>query len=427
MNTDAPDWQTTITILRAASQLTSISLRLLPETIVSPLDPATFASSAPLPTLSAEERQRYARHITLPLIGVEGQQRLKGARVLIVGAGGLGSPTALYLTAAGVGTIGLVDNDRVDVTNLHRQLLHGTSDVGRLKLQSARDRLHDVNPHVHLALHPTWLTSANALDIVAGYDIVIDGTDNFATRYLVNDACVLLHIPNVHGSVFQFHGQASVFATAEGPCYRCLFPTPPPANTVPNCAEGGVLGVVPGLIGTIQALETIKLITGVGTPLVGRLLMLDTLTMETSTVHLDRDPGCPACGTRTLRQLIDYDEFCGTAPLRTTGHDAVREITSAELTVRRARGDDFDLIDVREPHEAAVDGISGARLIPLGTLRDVIPTLDAFRDIVVHCRSGARSADAVRQLQAAGFTRVSSLAGGMLRWAEETAPTSPPQ
>ena len=427
MNIDAPDWHTMITMLRAAPQLTSVSLGLFPGIIVSPLDPPTFASSAPLPTLSAEERQRYARHITLPSIGVEGQQRLKGARVLIVGAGGLGSPTALYLAAAGVGTIGLVDNDRVDVTNLHRQLLHGTNDVGRPKLESARDRLHDVNPHVHIALHPTWLTSANALDIVADYDVVIDGTDNFATRYLVNDACVLLCIPNVHGSVFQFHGQASVFATAKGPCYRCLFPTPPPAGMVPNCAEGGVLGVVPGLIGTIQALETIKLITGVGAPLVGRLLMLDTLTMETSTVHLDRDPGCPACGTRTIRQLIDYDEFCGTPPLQTIGHDAVREITPAELTARRACGDVFDLIDVREPHEAAIDGIERARLIPLGTLRDVIPTLDAVRDIVVYCRSGTRSADAVRQLQAAGFTRVWSLAGGMLRWTEQAPQASRPQ
>jgi len=318
-----------------------------------------------------------------------------------------------------VGNIGLVDNDVVDVTNLQRQLLHGTRDVGRPKLESARDRLHDVNPHVQVVLHASWLTSANALDIIRQYDIVIDGTDNFATRYLVNDACVLLGTPNVHGSVFQFYGQASVFATVDGPCYRCLFPVPPAAGTVPNCAEGGVLGVLPGLIGTMQALETIKLITGVGETLAGRLLMLDALTMQTRTVHLDRDPECPACGTRTITQLIDYDEFCGTAPLPTGGVNSVHEITPLELAARLTRRDDFDLIDVREPHEAALERIDGARLIPLNTLSDVIPSLDRAREIVVHCRSGKRSADAARQLQAAGFARVSSLAGGMLRWSEE--------
>ncbi len=385
-----------------------------------PADRPDASAATPLPSLSTEERQRYARHITLQSIGVDGQRELKAARVLIVGAGGLGSPTALYLAAAGVGTIGLVDDDVVDVTNLQRQLLHGTRDVGRPKLESARDRLRDVNPHVQVELHAAWLTSANALDIIGAYDIVVDGTDNFATRYLVNDACVLLARPNVHGSVFQFDGQASVFATADGPCYRCLFPTPPPAGMVPNCAEGGVLGVLPGLIGTIQALETIKLITGVGTSLAGRLLMLDALTMETRTVHLDRDPECPACGTRTITQLIDYDEFCGTAPLTSGDADRVREITPAELAARLSRHDDFDLIDVREPHEAAEDHIDGARLIPLGSLGLAIDSLDASREIVVHCRSGKRSADAVRRLQAAGFTRVLSLAGGMLRWNEES-------
>ncbi len=390
-----------------------------------PPDRRSLPTSAPLPTLSPEERQRYARHITLQAVDVEGQQRLKAARVLIVGAGGLGSPTALYLAAAGVGTIGLVDNDVVDVTNLQRQLLHGTRDVGRPKLESARDRLHDVNPHVQVILHAGWLTSANALDIIRAYDIVVDGTDNFATRYLVNDACVLLAKPNVHGSVFQFDGQASVFATTDGPCYRCLFPVPPPAGMVPNCAEGGVLGVLPGLIGTIQALETIKLITGVGEGLAGRLLMLDALTMETRTVHLDRDPACPACGTRTITALIDYDEFCGTPPLPAGGSATVREISPAELAERLARHDDFDLIDVREPHEAAESRIDAARLIPLGTLASVIPTLDASRQYVVHCRSGKRSADAVRQMQAAGFTRVTSLAGGMLRWIDEVG--KPPQ
>ncbi len=384
-----------------------------------PADRPSLPDPATLPTLSIEERQRYARHLTLGRVGVEGQRRLKGARVLIVGAGGLGSPSALYLAAAGVGTIGLVDNDVVDVTNLQRQLLHGTGDVGRPKLESARDRLHDVNPHVHVVLHASWLTSANALDIIRQYDIVVDGTDNFATRYLVNDACVLLGKPNVHGSVFQFDGQASVFATADGPCYRCLFPEPPPAGAVPNCAEGGVLGVLPGLIGTIQALEAIKLIVGIGDSLAGRLLMLDALTMQTRTVHLDRDPDCPACGARTITQLIDYDEFCGTAPLPTGSESAVREITPLEVAARLARHDDFDLIDVREPHEAAAERIDRARLIPLGTLASAIASLDASREIVVHCRSGKRSAEAARQLQAAGFTRVSSLAGGMLRWIED--------
>ena len=383
------------------------------------VDHAAKPVSADLPTLDADERQRYSRHLTLQSVGVEGQRRLKAARVLIVGAGGLGSPTALYQAAAGVGTLGLVDNDVVDVTNLQRQLLHGTRDVGRPKLESARDRLHDVNPHVTVELHAAWLTSANALDIIRQYDIVIDGTDNFATRYLVNDACVLLGKPNVHGSVFQFDGQASVFATADGPCYRCLFPVPPPPGSVPNCAEGGVLGVLPGLIGTIQALETIKLIVGIGDSLAGRLMMLDTLSMQSHTVHIDRDPACPACGTRTITELIDYDQFCGTPPLAAPGAHDVRKITPAELAMRLSRADDFDLIDVREPSEAAAERIEGARLIPLGSLGAAIASLDPSREIVVHCRSGKRSADAVRQLQAAGFTRVWSLAGGIMRWNDE--------
>ncbi len=263
--------------------------------------------------LTAAERQRYARHLTLPDIGDAGQQRLKSARVLIVGAGGLGSPSALYLAAAGVGTLGLVDNDVVDVTNLQRQILHGTADVGRPKLDSARDRLHGINPHVRVVLHAGFLSSVNALEIVGAYDLVIDGTDNFATRYLVNDACVLLGKPNVHGSVFQFDGQASVFATAGGPCYRCLYPEPPPPGLVQNCAQGGVFGVLPGLIGTIQAVETLKLILGIGDTLSGRLLMIDALTLRTHTVPLSRDPACPACGTRTITELIDYDEFCRTS------------------------------------------------------------------------------------------------------------------
>ena len=377
--------------------------------------PGQTPPSTALPQLNDDELNRYSRHIALRGVGLDGQRRLKAARVLIVGAGGLGSPTALYLTAAGVGTIGLVDADIVDVTNLQRQLLHGTRDVGRSKLDSARDRLFDVNPHVRLELHAAWLTSANALDLIGQYDVIIDGTDNFNTRYLVNDACVLLAKPNVHGSVFQFDGQASVFATEHGPCYRCLYPVPPPPGMVQNCAEGGVLGVLPGLIGTIQATETLKIILQIGDTLAGRLLMIDALSMEFRSVKITRDPACPACGTRTLTQLVDYDEFCGVAG-PATAVDAIPEILPAMLAARRARGDDFDLIDVREPHEAAVERIDGARLIPLGTLAGAIDSLDRARDMVVMCRSGKRSADAVRQLQTAGFTRVASLAGGMLRW-----------
>ncbi len=368
-------------------------------------------------TLSAEERVRYSRHLTLPNVGVAGQQRLKAARVLLVGAGGLGSPTALYLAAAGVGTIGLVDQDTVDVTNLQRQLLYSTTDVGRPKLDAARERLHGINPHVQVETHAAWLTLANALDILRRYDVVVDGTDNFATRYLVNDACVLLGIPNVHGSIYQFEGQASVFATATGPCYRCLYPEPPPPGTVPSCAEGGVLGVLPGLIGTMQAIETIKLILGIGDTLAGRLLMVDTLTMQFRTVQLSRDPQCPACGTRTITALIDYDEFCGTPALSAAAPTSdVPVISVASLASRLARGDALQLIDVREPHETAVSGIDSAKLIPLGTLGDVLPTLDASQEFVVFCRSGKRSASAVNQMQRSGFARVWSLDGGMLEW-----------
>lgn len=376
--------------------------------------------SAALPPLNDEERRRYSRHLALPGVGLEGQQRLKAARVLIVGAGGLGSPTALYLAAAGVGTIGLVDQDVVDVTNLQRQLLHGTRDVGRSKLESARDRLSDVNPHVQLELHATWLTSANALELVGRYDVIIDGSDNFNTRYLVNDACVLVGKPNVHGSVFQFEGQASVFATEHGPCYRCLYPEPPPPGMVQNCAEGGVLGVLPGLIGTIQATETLKIILQMGDTLAGRLLLIDALSMQFRSVAITRDPKCPACGSRTMTQLIDYDELCGVVgPASDASAGAVPEITPAMLAARRARGDDFDLIDVREPHETAVERMDGARLIPLGTLPSVLGALDRTRELVVLCHSGKRSAEAARQLREAGFIRVATLAGGLVRWNSE--------
>ena len=376
--------------------------------------------------LTTPELLRYSRHLTLPGVGPAGQRLLKAARVLIVGAGGLGSPTALYLAAAGVGALGLVDHDVVDESNLQRQLLHGSRDVGRPKLESARDRLRDVNPHVHVETHDAWLTSANALDIVSAYDIVVDGTDNFPTRYLTNDACVLLGKPNVYGSVFQFDGQASVFATADGPCYRCLYPEPPPPGMVPNCAEGGVFGVLPGLIGTIQATETLKIILGVGETLVGRLLLVDALTMQFRSVRISRDPLCPACGTRTITRLIDYDEFCGTpGVVSAPNRGEVNETTPLDLSARLTRGDDIDLIDVREPYEAQIAAIPGARLIPLGSMGAVLDTLDRSREIIVMCRSGKRSADAAQLLQGAGFARVTNLAGGILRWSDDVDPLVP--
>jgi adenylyltransferase/sulfurtransferase len=366
-------------------------------------------------SLSAEEQRRYSRHLLLPGVGTRGQERLKAARVLLVGAGGLGSPAALYLAAAGVGTLGLVDNDLVDITNLQRQLLHDTNDVGRHKLDSAQERLTALNPHVRIERHATWLTSANAMAIIGAYDVVLDGTDNFATRYLINDACVLTGRPNVYGSVFQFDGQASVFAMLDGPCYRCLYPAPPAPGTVPNCAEGGVFGVLPGLVGTIQAVETLKILLGLGDTLSGRLLMVDALGMAFRTIDLARDPQCPACGTRRLTALIDYDAFCGVPAMASVG-DPVAEISPEALAARLAGGEPLAVIDVRDAHESAVSPMPSARCIPLATLGDALPELDRSRDLVVVCRSGIRSAQAVRQLQARGFTRVRSLAGGMLAW-----------
>lgn len=380
------------------------------------------ADPATLPELTREEVTRYSRHLLLPEVGVEGQRRLKAARVLLVGAGGLGSPAALYLAAAGVGTLGLVDFDTVDVTNLHRQLLHGTSDVGRRKLDSAIDRLREVNPHVVVEPHALRLTAANALDLVARYDLVVDGTDNFQTRYLVNDACVLTGRPNVYGSIFRFDGQVSVFCTPDGPCYRCIYREPPPAGMVPSCAEGGVLGILPGIVGTLQATEAIKLILGIGEPLIGRFSLIDALGARQRTVKIRRDPTCPACGTRELTALIDYDAFCGITP-PAAPELPLPEITPSELAARLARHDDFDLIDVREPHEYAIAQIPGARLIPLGSFGEAIGTLDPSREIVVHCRSGARSGKAVRQLQAAGFPRVWNVAGGILRWSDDVDPS----
>jgi adenylyltransferase/sulfurtransferase len=374
-----------------------------------------------LPPLTAEERERYRRHLVLPAVGAEGQRRLKAGRVLLVGAGGLGSPAALYLAAAGVGTIGLVEHDVVDATNLQRQLLYGTRDVGRPKVEAARDRLRDVNPFVEVVTHDAWLTSTNALDLLRDYDVIVDGADNFATRYLVNDACVLLGRPNVHGSVFRFDGQASVFATDDGPCYRCLYPEPPPPDMVPDCAEGGVLGVLPGLVGTIQATETIKLLLGLGPSLAGRLLMIDAAAMTFHTIAIDRDPACPACGTRTLTELFDYDQFCGTPARMAAGDRPVREIAPAALAARLARGEALLVVDVREPAETAGGVIPGAQCVPLGVFGDALAQLPRDRPIVLVCRSGTRSATAARQLMAAGFDDVQSLAGGMLRWHDDVA------
>jgi molybdopterin/thiamine biosynthesis adenylyltransferase/rhodanese-related sulfurtransferase len=377
-----------------------------------------------LPQLTQEEILRYSRHLIIPEVGVEGQRRLKAARVLMVGAGGLGSPIGLYLAAAGVGTLGIVEADVVDTTNLQRQILHGTKDVGRKKVESARDRIKDVNPHVEVVPHEAWLSSENALEIIAGYDLVVDGTDNFATRYLVNDACVLLGKPNVYGSIFRFEGQSTVFCTTDGPCYRCLYPQPPPPGLVPSCAEGGVLGILPGLVGVIQATETVKLLAGIGEPLVGRLLLVDAARMEFRTVRLRKDPRCPACGTREIRALIDYQQFCGIRPHEEETH-GVPTITVSELAARRKRGDDFDLVDVREPHEWDIGRIEGARLAPLSRFADALSTFDSARDVVVYCKSGGRSARAAKALQDAGFRRVWNLAGGILRWSEEIDPTVP--
>ena len=372
--------------------------------------------------LSKQEVYRYSRHLILPEVGVEGQQKLKAASVLLVGAGGLGSPIALYLGAAGVGHLGIVDFDVVDESNLQRQVIHGSNDVGRPKLDSARARIADVNPHVDVTTYETRLTSENALEILRGYDVVIDGTDNFATRYLTNDACVLLGIPNVYGSIFRFEGQVSVFATANGPCYRCLFREPPPPGLVPSCAEGGVLGVLPGTIGTLQATEAIKLLLGIGQPLIGRLLLYDALSLRFRTVNLRKDPTCPACGTREIRELIDYDQFCGV--IHDTAED-VPEIAPAELALRLQRGDALDLIDVREVNEWEVARIDAARLVPLATLPTAFSSIDPERDVIVHCKSGGRSATAVRQLRAAGFRRVWNLSGGIQRWSREIDPNVP--
>ena len=387
-----------------------------------------------LPELGADEVLRYSRHLLLDEVGLEGQRRIKNARVLLVGAGGLGSPSALYLAAAGVGTLGLIDFDVVDASNLQRQILHGTRDVGRPKTESARDRIRDVNPHVHLETFDTRFDRTNALEILRDFDIVVDGTDNFATRYLTNDAAVLLGKPNAFGCIFRFEGQASVFGAPGGPCYRCLFREPPPAGLVPNCAEAGVLGVLPGLVGTIQAIETLKLILGVGEPLIGRLLLVETLAMSFRTIAVRRDPACPACGDSaaggaTIRSLDerqeDYDEVACAVPATDDQGDAVqiREISATELASRLARGDDFDLVDVREPAEWAIARIEGARLVPLATVRHASDDWDRSREVVLYCKAGIRSMNAAEQLVQKGFTRVTNVTGGIVSWTRDVDPS----
>jgi adenylyltransferase/sulfurtransferase len=377
------------------------------------------------PTLSNEEILRYSRHLIMPEVGMEGQLKLKAARVLCIGAGGLGSPLALYLTAAGVGTIGIVDFDVVDFTNLQRQIIHTTDDVGRSKLESAREKLAAINPFVNVRTFETKLSSGNALELFRQFDIVIDGTDNFPTRYLVNDACVLTGKPNVYGSIFRFEGQASIFAAKDGPCYRCLYPEPPPPGLVPSCAEGGVLGILPGLIGIIQATEAIKLILGSGDPLIGRLLLVDAMGMKFRELRLRRNPDCPVCGTHpTVTRLIDYQEFCGIRGEEKPATAQVPEIQPQELKRRLDAGDDIFVLDVREPHEYQICNLGG-HLIPLGDLPSRIHELDTSREIVAHCKMGGRSAKAVEFLRQAGFKKVWNLVGGITAWSDKVDPKVP--
>lgn len=385
------------------------------------------------PTLSPDELQRYHRHLILPNVGEDGQRRLKAARVLLIGAGGLGSPAALYLAAAGVGNLGIIDADVVEVSNLQRQVLHGTHDIGRPKVASAEARLRDLNPHVDITTYHARLTSTNAMELLRGYDIIVDGSDNFQTRYLVNDACVLLGRPNVYGSVIRFDGQASVFGAADGPCYRCLFREPPPPGLIPNCAEGGVFGVLPGLVGTIQATETIKLITGAGDPLIGRLLLVDALRMRFRTIEVARDPECRACGTREITSLIDYDAFCGLPAVdaspsaneyaQAADNDQIGEITPLRLDTRLRDGATIALLDVREPYEWSIARLPDARLVPLNSLPQAVHSLDRSAEIVVYCHHGARSAAAVDWLRDQGFGRVLNLVGGIDRWTLEVDPS----
>lgn len=376
--------------------------------------------------LSNEEIARYSRHLIMPEVALEGQKKLKAARVLTIGAGGLGSPLAMYLAAAGVGTIGIVDFDVVDESNLQRQIIHGTSDIGRPKLESARETIEDINPNVKVETFGEALSSENALDIFRDFDIIVDGTDNFPTRYLVNDACVLLGKPNVYGSIFRFEGQASVFYAKEGPCYRCLYPEPPPPGLVPSCAEGGVLGILPGAIGVIQATETVKLILGIGEPLIGRLLLYDALSMRFREMKLRKDPSCPICGeNRTIHELIDYQEFCGIPQAQAAAQEnEVPEISVRELKEKLDNGENVFVLDVREPHEYQVANI-GARLIPLNELPERMHELNQNDEIAIHCKTGGRSAKAVKLLRDAGFTNVYNVKGGITAWSEEIDPSVP--
>jgi adenylyltransferase/sulfurtransferase len=399
--------------------------------------PTLEAVETQLPKLTNEEISRYSRHLILPEVGMEGQQKLKAARVLAVGTGGLGAPLALYLAAAGVGTLGLIDFDVVDESNLQRQIIHSQSTVGMLKVDSAEQMIKGLNKNTNVVKHNTMLTSANALEIFKDYDIIADGTDNFQTRYLVNDACVLTGKPNAYGSIFRFEGQASVFAHEDGPCYRCLYPEPPPPGLVPSCAEGGVLGILPGLVGIIQATEVIKLILGIGEPLVGRLLLIDALGMNFRTLKLRKNPSCPMCGTHEIKELIDYDQFCGVpkredtpAPLEVSAHtavdqnanvvDGIPQLSVEQLKAELDAGRKPFILDVREPHEYQIVNI-GAPLIPLGQLSQRLNEIPVGKDeeIIVHCRSGARSQKASLELKTAGFTNVKNLAGGILAWADK--------
>ncbi len=378
-----------------------------------------------LPELSNEEIARYSRHLIMPEVGMQGQRRLKAASVLMIGTGGLGAPVGMYLAAAGVGRIGVVDFDVVEESNLQRQIIHGTKDLGRRKIESARDRLRDINPHIEIETHETRLTSQNALRLFKNYDIVVDGTDNFPTRYLVNDACVLSGKPNVYGSIFRFEGQASVFWAERGACYRCLYPEPPPPGLVPSCAEGGVLGVLPGIVGAIQANETIKLILGVEGSLINRLLLFDALQMKFREFKLRKDPKCPVCGEQpTVKELIDYEEFCGIVPQpQPVTAETLEEITATELHERLTRGDKLQIIDVREPHEFEIARIAGTRLIPLGHVVNRMNEIDPSVETVVHCKGGVRSAKAIEALKLAGYPgRLVNLRGGITAWSDEVDP-----
>ena len=389
---------------------------------------ATATLPIELPELTADDLARYSRHLILPEVGVEGQRKLKVARVLCVGTGGLGSPLALYLAAAGVGTLGLVDFDVVDASNLQRQIIHSTADIGRKKLDSAEEKLKALNPSLNVRKHDTLLSSANALDILKDYDVVADGTDNFPTRYLVNDACVLLSKPNAYGSIFRFEGQASVFATKDGPCYCCLYPEPPPPGLVPSCAEGGVLGILPGLVGVIQATETIKLILGIGEPLIGRLLLVDALNMRFRQLKLRKNPECPVCGAHpTVTSLIDYQQFCGiesASEKQSAVKNGVPQLTAKELKRRIDAGENLFILDVREPFEYQIANIGG-KLIPQNDVPQRIGEIDRNREIVVHCKAGGRSQRIAEFLKQSGFTKVVNLAGGILAWSDEVDPKVP--